>query len=66
MQDLVSHGMKSDVSRCRPVVLRLSDFLPHCDLSYIGLITGCEVDMISKLIIGGELLPIYEYIMINF
>ncbi|XP_047963578.1 aberrant root formation protein 4 [Salvia hispanica] len=49
---LVSHGMASDKLRCRLVVLQLSDFLPHCDLSYIGLVTGCEVDMISKLVIG--------------
>ncbi|XP_042036973.1 aberrant root formation protein 4-like [Salvia splendens] len=51
---LVSHGMASDKLRCRLVVLQLSDFLPHCDLSYIGLVTGCEVDMISKLVIGDD------------
>ncbi|KAL1533174.1 aberrant root formation protein 4 [Salvia divinorum] len=51
---LVSHGMASDMLRCRPVVLQLSDFLPHCDLSYIGLVTGCEVDVISKLVFGDD------------
>ncbi|XP_057781217.1 aberrant root formation protein 4 [Salvia miltiorrhiza] len=51
---LVSCGMTRDISRCRPVVLQLSDFLPHCDLSYIGLVTGCEVDKISKLVIGDD------------
>lgn len=36
------------------MVLELSDFLQQCKLSYIGLITGCEVDMISKLVCGGK------------
>ncbi|KAI3470264.1 hypothetical protein Pfo_026927 [Paulownia fortunei] len=49
---LVLVGMTSDMSRCLPVVLELSDLLQHCELSYIGLITGCEVDMISKLVFG--------------
>lgn len=53
MQALVSLGMTSDKLKCLPVVLQLSDFLHHCDLSYVGLVTGCEVDMITKLIIGG-------------
>lgn len=54
MQALVSLGLTSDISRCLPLVLQLSDFLAHCDLSYTGLLTGHEVDMISKQVIGGE------------
>ncbi|CAA0839324.1 aberrant lateral root formation 4 [Striga hermonthica] len=49
---LVSVGMSSDISRCLPVVLELSDTLQYCELSYIGLITGFEVDTINKLVVG--------------
>ncbi|KAL3635097.1 hypothetical protein CASFOL_022151 [Castilleja foliolosa] len=49
---LVSVGISSDVSICLPVVLELSDSLRHCELSYISLITGLEVDMIIKLAFG--------------
>ncbi|GER27925.1 aberrant lateral root formation 4 [Striga asiatica] len=49
---LVSVGMSSDISRCLPVVLELSDSLQYCELSYIGLITGFEVDTIYKLVVG--------------
>ncbi|KAH6832192.1 hypothetical protein C2S53_005541 [Perilla frutescens var. hirtella] len=51
---LVSLGMASDMPKCLLLVLQLSNFLHHCDLSYIGLLTGCEVDMITKLIIGDD------------
>lgn len=60
MQALVSLGMTSDKLKCLPVVLQLSDFLHHCDLSYVGLVTGREVDMITKLIIGGEFYYLYH------
>lgn len=59
MQALVSVGMTSDISRCLPLVLELSDFFQHCELSYIGLVTGCEVDMISKLVLGGKFYCLY-------
>ncbi|PIN13485.1 hypothetical protein CDL12_13902 [Handroanthus impetiginosus] len=51
---LVSVGMTSGMSRCLTVVLELSDLLQHCELSYIGLITGYEVDMNSRLVIGDD------------
>ncbi|KAL3835128.1 hypothetical protein ACJIZ3_009864 [Penstemon smallii] len=51
---LVSTGMRSEISRNLQVVLELSDFLRHCELSYIGLITGCEVDVISKLVLEDD------------
>ncbi|KAK6161536.1 hypothetical protein DH2020_004917 [Rehmannia glutinosa] len=51
---LVSVGITSDVSRCLPLVLDLSDSLQHCELSYIGLITGFEVAMISKLVLEDD------------
>ncbi|KAL8049064.1 hypothetical protein ABFX02_07G109000 [Erythranthe guttata] len=49
---LVSVVMAS--TRCLPVVLELSDLLQQCELSYIGLLTGCEVDMISELVLGDD------------
>ncbi|KAL8479142.1 hypothetical protein ACS0TY_026118 [Phlomoides rotata] len=49
---LVSVRMTNDMSTSLAVVLELSDFIQHCELSYIGLITGCEVDMISRLVLG--------------
>lgn len=52
----MSFGITSDISRSLPVVLDLSNLLPFCEMSYIGLITGCEVDMISKLVLEGMLL----------
>ncbi|XP_073129194.1 aberrant root formation protein 4, partial [Henckelia pumila] len=47
----VSMGMRSEISRCIPLVVQLSEFLHYCKLSYSGLITGCEVAKISKLVI---------------
>ncbi|KAG8369339.1 hypothetical protein BUALT_Bualt14G0001100 [Buddleja alternifolia] len=51
---LVSVGMTSDILRCLPVVLELSGFLQHCELSYIGLITGFEVNLVLKLVPGDD------------
>ncbi|KAL6582431.1 hypothetical protein OROMI_006445 [Orobanche minor] len=48
---LVSIGISSDISRCLPLALELSDYLRYCELSYIGLITGFEVNMIFELVI---------------
>ncbi|XP_075513545.1 aberrant root formation protein 4-like [Primulina tabacum] len=45
-----SIGMRSAISSCIPLVIKLSDELQQCKLSYIGLITGSEVDAISKLV----------------
>lgn len=36
------------------MVVELSDFLQHCELSYVGLITGCEVDTIYKLVVEDD------------
>ncbi|XP_073291818.1 aberrant root formation protein 4-like isoform X2 [Primulina huaijiensis] len=47
---LVSVGMRSAISSRIPLVIKLSDELQQCKLSYIGLITGSEVDEISKLV----------------
>ncbi|KZV19588.1 aberrant root formation protein 4-like [Dorcoceras hygrometricum] len=51
---LVSIGMRSEISKCIPLVVQLSEFLHYCKLSYTGLITGCEVAKISKLVFADD------------
>ncbi|KAL0315822.1 UNVERIFIED_CONTAM: Aberrant root formation protein 4 [Sesamum radiatum] len=51
---LASFGITSDILKCLSVVVELSDFLQHCELSYVGLITGCEVDTIYKLVVEDD------------
>ncbi|XP_011085082.1 aberrant root formation protein 4 isoform X2 [Sesamum indicum] len=51
---LASFGIPSDILKCLSVVVELSDFLQHCELSYVGLITGCEVDTIYKLVVEDD------------
>ncbi|XP_051142266.1 aberrant root formation protein 4 [Andrographis paniculata] len=47
----VSVGITSDISRSLPVVLELSDLLHYCESSYVGLITGREVSLMSALVL---------------
>ncbi|KAL0426806.1 UNVERIFIED_CONTAM: Aberrant root formation protein 4 [Sesamum latifolium] len=51
---LASFGITSDILKCLSVVVELSDFLQHCELSYVGLITGYEVDTIYKLVVEDD------------
>ncbi|KAL0402763.1 UNVERIFIED_CONTAM: Aberrant root formation protein 4 [Sesamum radiatum] len=51
---LASFGITSDLLKCLSVVVELSDFLQHCELSYVGLITGCEVDTFYKLVVEDD------------
>ncbi|XWS72720.1 hypothetical protein CRYUN_Cryun02cG0064700 [Craigia yunnanensis] len=37
-----------------PFALRLACFLPYCDVSYLGLITGSDVDTMSRIVIGED------------
>uniref|UniRef100_A0A2C9W4Z4 Aberrant root formation protein 4 n=1 Tax=Manihot esculenta TaxID=3983 RepID=A0A2C9W4Z4_MANES len=48
---LVSFSAGHKVSNCLPLVSQLSNFLPYCDLSYLGLITGSDVDAATNIII---------------
>ncbi|CAI9777095.1 unnamed protein product [Fraxinus pennsylvanica] len=50
----VSIGLTSKSSSCPQLVLQLCHFLRHCELSYIGLITGSEVDVLTELVLGDE------------
>lgn len=40
--------------RARPLIKKLSKFVPSCGLSYLGLITGSDVDKISLLVNEGN------------
>lgn len=53
MQALVSMNFK--VLSSQPFVLQLSSFFPFGGLSYLGLITGSDVDKISRIVIGGKI-----------
>lgn len=46
-------GMRTGVSCFLPLVIKLSQFLQHCGLSYLGLIVGSDVDKLIDLIMGG-------------
>ncbi|KAF6143703.1 hypothetical protein GIB67_021713 [Kingdonia uniflora] len=51
---LVDRGLS-----CIPMVSQLSSFFPFCNLSYSGLITGCEVESLSSIFLkDGD----YDYI----
>lgn len=49
---LVSMNFKALSSQ--PFVLQLSSFFPFGGLSYLGLITGSDVDKISRIVIGDD------------
>ncbi|XP_058111378.1 aberrant root formation protein 4 isoform X2 [Magnolia sinica] len=46
-----SSSLADKVSSCISFVLQLSHFLPFCGLSYLGLITGSDVEAISNMIL---------------
>ncbi|XP_044464381.1 aberrant root formation protein 4 isoform X2 [Mangifera indica] len=50
----VSISMKFTVSKCVPLVSKLSNFFPFCHLSYLGLITASEVDTMTNMIVGED------------
>ncbi|KAH9798922.1 Aberrant root formation protein 4 [Citrus sinensis] len=49
---LVSVSMDHKSPRCIPLVSQLSGFLPYCHLSYLGLISGNDVDTMTSLVVG--------------
>lgn len=53
-QVLVSVSMEHKSPRCIPLVSQLSGFLPYCHLSYLGLISGNDVDTMTSLVVGGK------------
>lgn len=53
LQALVSMNFEASCSQA--FVLQLSSFFPFCGFSYLGLITGSDVDKISRIVIGGKI-----------
>ncbi|XP_019051703.1 PREDICTED: aberrant root formation protein 4 isoform X2 [Nelumbo nucifera] len=49
---LVSSGIMDEALSCIPFVEQLSRLLPFCGLSYLGLITGGDVDASNGVILG--------------
>ncbi|PRQ26673.1 putative YAP-binding/ALF4/Glomulin [Rosa chinensis] len=47
-------SMNFEVLSSQPFVLQLSSFFPFCGLSYLGLITGSNVDKISRIVIRDD------------
>ncbi|XP_004290927.1 PREDICTED: aberrant root formation protein 4 isoform X2 [Fragaria vesca subsp. vesca] len=47
-------SMNFEASSSQAFVLQLSSFFPYCGFSYLGLITGSDVDKISRIVIGDD------------
>ncbi|KAJ9702662.1 hypothetical protein PVL29_004411 [Vitis rotundifolia] len=60
--------MREKVSSCLTLVLQLSHFLPYCGLSYLGLLTGCDVDTIIDIVLkectedGDDYMSCFPYV----
>ncbi|KAF5936274.1 hypothetical protein HYC85_027403 [Camellia sinensis] len=52
LQAFVSIGIGDKISSCLSLMLQLSHFLRFCNLSYLGLITGCDVDTVTRTVVG--------------
>ncbi|KAI7987755.1 Aberrant root formation protein 4 [Camellia lanceoleosa] len=50
----VSIGIGDKISSCLSLMLQLSHFLRFCNLSYLGLITGCDVDTVTRTVVGAD------------
>lgn len=51
---LISNSVGAETSRYFPIMLQLSHFLRYCGLTYLGLITGHEVDRAIDLLSQGD------------
>lgn len=63
VQTLVSVSINYEVLSSHALVPRLSSFFPYCGLSYIGLITGSDVDRMTNLAVGGNLSSAKIYLL---
>jgi len=54
LQALLSLVLGCEIPRCLPLVSRLSEFFPFCGLSYLGLITGSDVDEMTRTFVAGK------------
>lgn len=56
VQALVSFRKCDKVLNSHLLVAQLSSFFPYCGLSYLGLITGTDVDRMTGIAVGGMFL----------
>nr|GLL37820.1 aberrant root formation protein 4 [Ipomoea trifida] len=54
LMGLVSLASRARTADFLSIVLHLSHFLHFCGLSYIGLITGCDVDKITNIMVQSD------------
>lgn len=54
MQVFLSLSIKYELAGYIPLVERLARFLPYCGLSYLGLITGSDVEAITNIVAEGQ------------
>lgn len=54
VQALVSVSLNHKSSSCHHLVSQFSRFFPYCSLSYLGLITGSDVEKMTTIVIGGN------------
>ncbi|KAG5244420.1 aberrant root formation protein [Salix suchowensis] len=51
---LLSLVLGCEIPGCLPLVSRLSEFFPFCGLSYLGLITGSDIDKMTRTFVAEE------------
>lgn len=51
---LASVSRNHKLSSRLPVITKLASFLPLCSLSYLGLITGSDVDKMTSIVVGED------------
>lgn len=54
VQALVSISLNHKSSSCHRLVSQFSRFFPYCSLSYLGLITGSDVEKMTTIVVGGN------------
>uniref|UniRef100_A0A1D1XG73 Aberrant root formation protein 4 n=1 Tax=Anthurium amnicola TaxID=1678845 RepID=A0A1D1XG73_9ARAE len=50
MAFLSMSNLANKVSNCVSFAMKLSRFLPFCGLTYLGLITGCDIESVTKAV----------------
>ena len=54
LQALLSLVLGCEIPGCLPLVSRLSEFFPFCGLSYLGLVTGSDIDKMTRTFVAGN------------
>ncbi|XP_059658221.1 aberrant root formation protein 4 isoform X2 [Cornus florida] len=51
---LVSISLRDKISSCLDLVKQLSHILRSCNISYLGLITGYDIDTLTSIVLGDD------------